>query len=233
MVDKEVADFYDDFSEFQESIAYNERHFLMLDKLLELGMDRSSKVLELGCGIGIISSLILRVLREGELCAADISPKSIKIAQENNRERGNVEFHVADVTKFEPGKEGFDFVTLFDVLEHVPVEGHRELFGRIAKYLSESGKLIINIPNPDYLQYIHETYPERLQIIDQPLSIPRLIEDATTHGFRLRFYENYNLWRKYESVFMWFEPEPEFKEIETEPPVQTIMRRLQNKFEIY
>ena len=37
MAQEEIAEFYDEFSDFQQKIAYNERHFLMLDKLIERG----------------------------------------------------------------------------------------------------------------------------------------------------------------------------------------------------
>ncbi len=232
MVDTKVSDFYDEFSAFQEKIAYNERHFLMLDKLLELELRKDSNVLELGCGIGVISSLILRVIKKGRLTAVDISPKSIEIARRNNPSE-NAVFEAADITVYDPGETGFDFVTLFDVLEHVPVESHASLFSMIADYLSEDGKLLINIPNPEFLQYIHDNNPEQLQIIDQPLSIARIVSETESCGFVLRQFENYDLWQKNESIFMWFELKKTFRKHETEAPRQSLLRRFQNKFEIY
>lgn len=232
MVDKKVSDFYNNFSEFQKTIAYNERHFLMLDNLIGLGLASDSNVLELGCGIGIVSSLILRVVKTGRLTAIDISPRSIEIARERNRDK-NASFIVGDIVEYEPAVAAYDFVTLFDVLEHVPVDSHANLFARVSSCMRQNAKLVVNIPNPEYLRYIHATHPERLQIIDQPLSIGALVSDTERHGFALRSLRTYDLWCRNESVFAWFEKAAPFAEIRTRPPRQTVLRRLQNKFRLY
>ena len=232
MVNKGVSDFYDDFTSHQERIGYNARHFLMLDRLLESGLRGDSTVVELGCGIGIITSLILKVLREGAVVAVDISPKSIEIAKGRGDQR-RCRFEVGDITEFDPGVRQADFVTLFDVLEHVPVRGHQALFERIEGYIGEQGQLLVNIPNPEYLDYLHEHEPEKLQIIDQPLSIADLVKTAHEAGFVMRQFETYDLWHKNESIFMRFEKQQAFEEIETDPPTQSILRRIQNKFETY
>ncbi len=232
MVDKNVSEFYDEFSSFQEKIAYNERHFLMLDKLLELGLNKTSNVLELGCGIGVVSSLICRVVKSGKLIAVDISPKSIEIAKKNNATTG-AEFYVGDVTEFKSNEYSYDFITLFDVLEHIPIDSHDKLFASIAEHMSEDTKLIINIPNPDYLRYIHDNSPDRLQIIDQPLPLIDILENTQSNELELKFFETYDLWLKDESQFMVFEKKKRFVAVETKAPGQTYIRRLQNKFKKY
>lgn len=232
MVDTSVSRYYDDFSAFQKKIAYNERHYLMLDKLIGLGLSSRSNVLELGCGIGVISTLMLRVVKEGSLTAVDISPRSIEIARTRNPRR-NVTFEIGDITTYVPRGSSYDFVTLFDVLEHVPVEAHASLFSRIASAVHETTKVVVNIPTPEYLEYLHKTHPENLQIIDQPLSVARLLLDSERNGLVLRCFERYDLWRRNESIFMWFEKRTPFIEVETDPPSQTLLRRLQNKLQIY
>lgn len=232
MADKSVSDFYDKFSDFQQKISYNERHFLMLDKLIDLGLARSSHVLELGCGIGIVSSLILGVVKDGHLTGVDISGRSIDLARARNA-GGNARFEAADVTTFAPEGRSYDFVTLFDVLEHVPVESHRQLLATVAGCLRDSGKLLVNIPNPDYLAHLHRVRPETLQIIDQPLSIVRLLSDTEASGLVLRNLVHHDLWCRNESVFMWFERWTPFVEVATRAPQPTLLRRLQNKLQMY
>ncbi len=232
MVNKEVSEFYDEFSSFQETIAYNERHFLMLDRLLELGLKNDSSVLELGCGIGVISSLICKVIKDGRLAAVDISPKNIEIARKNNNPK-LTEFYVADAVEFEKNKISYDFITLFDVLEHIPIEVHVELFANVVSHMSSETVLVVNIPNPKYLQYLHDNSPEMLQIIDQPLELSEVLKVAEANNLRLRFFETYDLWQKDESQFMVFKKDRKYEVIETQPPKQTYLRQFQNKFEKY
>ena len=54
MTDK-VENFYDDFSEFQLNSGLHERHYLMHEKLIEIGMNKNSSLLEIGAGVGMLS----------------------------------------------------------------------------------------------------------------------------------------------------------------------------------
>lgn len=228
----EIESFYDKFSDTQKKIAYNERHFHMLDRLLNLGLQKDSNVLELGCGIGVISSLVCKVLKTGVLVATDISPKNIEIAKKRNANR-NAQFFVGDAVKFERKEITYDFITLFDVLEHIHVDSHNELFSNVVSHMSEETKLVVNIPNPEYLRHLHNSSPESLQIIDQPLPLIEILKATELNDLNLKFFETYDLWKKDESQFMLFEKRTEFTVHETIPPKQNFFRRVQNKLERY
>ena len=64
-------------------------------------------------------------------------------------------------TFFEP--ENFDFVVLPDVLEHIPVEQHADLFKVLASVTAFDATVLINIPEPHCLDWIRKTRPELLR----------------------------------------------------------------------
>ena len=191
----QIASYYDDFAAHQQKVSCNERHITLLKKLKELGMNKSSSLLELGCGIGTITSLISKVVRNGFVEAVDISPKSIELAKKH-LQCDQVVFKTANITSFKPEKDSYDFVTLFDVLEHIPMEDHASLFKLISNYMRDNSLLLINIPNPDYVEYDKKHHPESLQIIDQALPAEFIIKNGHDAGLKLKFFNTYSIWVK-------------------------------------
>jgi len=178
-----VKDFYDDFTNNQTNIGVSVRHRLIFKKLKKIGLKSSSNVLEIGCGIGTVSSLIIPFIKLGKFVGCDISPKSIELAQKFNPQ-SNASFVCTDMTDFESNIK-FDFVVFPDVLEHIPVEEHRALFERISKHCSPNAKILINIPEPNSLNYTRKNRPEQLQIIDQSLSMQDLLNNTYPFGFQV------------------------------------------------
>lgn len=163
---KNISDFYDEYSSQQKKIGVNIRHRTIIKKLVKAGLDNSSNVLEIGCGIGTLTSLLVK--KCGQLLAVDISPSSIELAKKNLSSHQNISFLVSDMSDF-PEAQKFDFIVLPDVLEHIPVEQHDNLFYQISKNLKPNGRVCIHIPDPYALEWIRNNKPELLQIIDQSL----------------------------------------------------------------
>jgi len=130
-------------------------------------------VLEIGCGIGTLTYLLLKKIRTGRIESVDISPKSIAFAQQHLK-AANLTFHTADFLGFEPQYKLFDRILLFDVLEHIPLEQHGRVFQRINRWMSDESLLLINIPNPAYILYDQKNNPAALQETDQPVYIAPL-----------------------------------------------------------
>jgi cyclopropane fatty-acyl-phospholipid synthase-like methyltransferase len=189
---KEVEGYYDSFKEHQAKLGINVRHRTIFKNLLQLGLQKDSKVLEIGCGIGTVSHLILSHISAGKFVGADISPESIAYAKKFNASFGNASFVVNDMQHFE-SPEKFDFVVLPDVLEHIPVEQHNNLFRVLASVTSSDAKVLINIPEPGCLDWIRATQPEKLQIIDQSLNLAELFNNANAHGFKVNSVTPYCL----------------------------------------
>src|SRR5687767_6513941 len=97
---KEVEEFYDSYREKQKNIGVNIRHRTIFKKLKELGLKPDSKVLEVGCGIGTVSGLIIKHVTAGHFTGADISPESIEMANKLYGGKPNVEFLVNDMSSF-------------------------------------------------------------------------------------------------------------------------------------
>lgn len=163
---KQISEFYDGYAAQQNKIGVNIRHRTIIKNLVKAGLDNSSNVLEIGCGIGTLTSLLVK--KSGQLLAVDISPSSIEMAKKNLGQYHNISFLVSDMSDF-LATQKFDFIVLPDVLEHIPVEQHENLFHQISKNLKPNGRVCINIPDPYALEWIRNNKPELLQIIDQSL----------------------------------------------------------------
>ncbi len=193
MVSKEeVSNYYNDFKDHQAKLGINIRHRTIFKNLKKLGLHSNSTVLEIGCGIGTVSHLILKQITSGQFVGVDISEKSIVLAKKNNAFHKKAEFFVNDMSNFQHPLK-FDYVVLPDVLEHIPVEQHSNIFKILSKHTHEKTTILINIPEPFTLDWLRRNKPEALQIIDQSLSIKDLSANCYTHGFYIFSITPYGL----------------------------------------
>ncbi len=191
-----VADYYDDYTVRQQKIGINNRHLSIQNWLEKFGLKKTDDVLEIGCGIGTQTKLLAEYLNPtSRIVANDISPKSIEIGKTSLSNHKNIEWIAADVIQYNlQGK--FDVVVLPDVIEHIPIEQHFELFKKIRSVLKPTGFVLIHIPNPYFLQWCHQTRPETLQVIDQPIYTNLLTANTYPNGFYIHFLETYSIWKE-------------------------------------
>jgi trans-aconitate 2-methyltransferase len=190
---EKVVSFYDKFAEKQEKTGINSRHLSILDKVRQAGLRSNHRILEVGCGIGTVSHLLATQVPTGMVLALDISPESIEKAKVLWKEQKNLSFEVSDMSDFNKNGETFDFFVFPDVLEHIPVAQHNQLFQRIQQHAHPDSVIFIHIPAPRYLQWMIENEPEKLQVIDQPLDTGDLVKTISTNGFYLEKMETYGL----------------------------------------
>lgn len=195
MESKDVIGFYDEFVENQRRIGVNERIQGLYKKLRKAGLKSNSKVLELGCGIGILTGLIARTVTTGTIEAVDISPASIAYAKAAVK-RSNVAFHAHDVVDYRPATTTPDFVLLFDIIEHIPMELHATLFKHISSYCGPDTQVLIHIPSPGQVTYDQAHQPELLQVIDQALPLEHLVSVFGESSLELLHFETYGIWMK-------------------------------------
>jgi len=189
---EEVKKFYNTFKDHQNKLGINIRHRTIFKNLKKAGLKPDSKVLEIGCGIGTVSSLILSFITEGKFVGVDISDESISLAKKLNAKHKNAEFVVNDMSSYTHALK-FDFVVLPDVLEHIPLEQHANLFRVISSLTADQAVVLINIPEPHCLNWARKVIPEKLQIIDQSLSMQDLLNNSYPHGFELFSLNSYCL----------------------------------------
>lgn len=189
---KQVEDFYNNFKEHQKKLGINIRHRTILKNVKKAGLSKDMNVLEIGCGIGTVSHLILRNLSEGRFVGVDISSESIAQAKQLNARFRNAEFLVSDMSDFKHVLK-FDMVVLPDVLEHIPVEQHAHLFSVLKAHTHAGSVILINIPEPNCLNWARQQHPEKLQIIDQSLSMQDLLNNVYPSDFELVSLQPYAL----------------------------------------
>ncbi|MBY5949416.1 class I SAM-dependent methyltransferase [Algoriphagus marincola] len=188
-----VVSFYDQFADKQEKTGINSRHLSILDKVMAAGLRPDHHILEVGCGIGTVSSLLARQVPKGKVLAVDISPESISKAKKIWKSQQNLSFEVSDMSDFDKGDQQFDFFVFPDVLEHIPVDQHQALFQKIQKHAHQDSVVFVHIPAPRYLQWMIDHEPEKLQVIDQPLDSGDLIKSLNNAGFYLEKMETYSV----------------------------------------
>lgn len=187
-------EFYDKYVAQQTAVGVNDRHRAILRWLQRFGMQPGDAVLEIGCGIGTVSGLIGAALGpEGSLVAVDLSTKNIATARSRLARLQNAEFRAGDVLTVDLSGL-FDVVVLPDVIEHIPLEHHRQLFSRVASWLAPGGFALLHYPNPWYLQWCHANKPEVLQLVDQPIHADTLTANLYPNGLYLDYLETYSIW---------------------------------------
>lgn len=206
MQNQEIQDWYNSFATKQLKTGVNLRHYHILNKLRALGLKKDANVLEVGCGIGTLTSLLHQYLKKGSLTATDISDESISIAKSWIKNAKSIDFVVTDMTDFK-GAKLFDFIVLPDVLEHIPMEDHTNLFATLRKNMNAIGNLVIHIPHPKSIDYIRQNTPEKLQFIDQALPASHILSAAYQNDWILVSYEAYSLLhQENDYVFLHFKP---------------------------
>lgn len=190
-----IADFYDNYAESQQKTGTNLRHYYLFSRLKKTGLKRHHHVLEVGCGIGTLTRLIHSYVKHGNVVAVDISDKSIALARKRFGNTSRIKFMVSDMKDF-TYPEKFDFIVLPDVMEHIPIEHHQQLFGVLKNHMYDDSIIYINIPHPQVIEYLQKHDPGKLQIIDQEVHADVIIRNASTNGLILRSYRSYSLFNK-------------------------------------
>ena len=94
-------------------------------------------VLEIGCGTGEFSRLLAE--RSGRVVAIDLSPKMIEIAKDQSGHLTNINFQVADISKWKFPVEQFDAIASITTFHHLQLES---LLPRLKAALKPGGKLV-------------------------------------------------------------------------------------------
>lgn len=187
---EEIKDFYNNFSKnlIRDKIYPNPRHKKIISYLKKLfKMYSFSNALEIGCGIGIISEFISKNVPD--VTGIDISEENIKFAKATNNA---ISFFCTDFLEYQ-AKNKYDLITLFDVLEHIPKQIHPDVFRKIEDLSNTNTKIIITIPDPDYLSYIRVNNPEKLQVVDESIYPDEIIQILKENNLDILLFEKYGI----------------------------------------
>ncbi|MBD3647873.1 MAG: class I SAM-dependent methyltransferase [Pseudomonadales bacterium] len=121
----------------------------------------SRRVLDAGCGTGIVTFALLKALdRQGYglefLHGFDLSPKMLEQFRENLEKKGveNVHLREADVLKLAdlpPSWSDYDLIVSASMLEYIPKEAFAEVLGGLRSRLSKGGRLVLFMTRKNWL----------------------------------------------------------------------------------
>jgi ubiquinone/menaquinone biosynthesis C-methylase UbiE len=154
----------------------------------QIDLSNVKKVLEVGCGIGVLSSYLSEKY-EWEVTGIDLDPEQIERAQNEHRESKYLKFIEADTTKLSFGSSEFDLVLSVDALHHI--SNRNKAFDEISRVLKPNGFYVLvdialprffgkfSIPVDEVINYmkrssfriIHGKKPPKIDIIGRRFSI--------------------------------------------------------------
>jgi ubiquinone/menaquinone biosynthesis C-methylase UbiE len=106
----------------------------------------ATKILDVGCHGGTFSNIVQRENKQAEMYGVDISKQAIEYA---NRRFKHIKFSVGSAENLPFKDKYFDFVTCFEVLEHIeePALAIREAY----RVLSKNGNYLIIVPTENLI----------------------------------------------------------------------------------
>ncbi len=107
-----------------------------------LGAEEPARVLDYGCGVGMVTRHITEAFGEARVDGFDVSSESIGRVPESLRGRG-LFTHELD----ELGRD-YDLITISNVLHHIPPAQRRGVMRDLGERLAPGGRLVIFEHNP-------------------------------------------------------------------------------------
>lgn len=212
MDNKKVIEFYNEYVNQQQDVGINERIYEMYSRLKKYGLKSNSTILELGCGIGTLTFLLSKTISKGKIESVDISTQSIEFAKKRFTQ-SNITLKAHDVVNYTPQLKHPDFITLFDVIEHIPMDRHNDLFSNLNAIAGENTTILINIPSPAAIQHDIDNNPSALQIVDQPLPIDFIVNNIVKNGLDLISFENHSIWAVHDYQFFVIGKKKKYREV--------------------
>jgi len=191
--ENEARAFYDDFSrrvQLEDFRRINER-LEAVKGLCDAFVSRDARVLEIGCGAGIVSRHLLT--RGARLLALDLSEANVSTARRHAGSLGG-EFLALDVVAEADrlaDKGPFDAVLLADVIEHIPLAERPGLFRTVEGLLAPKGVVLLTWPSPEYQEYLRSDRPEALQVVDETVALAELLSETTLQPL---YYQLCDVW---------------------------------------
>jgi ubiquinone/menaquinone biosynthesis C-methylase UbiE len=169
---------------------YERLSLVKLKLLIDLGLSPDAKLLDVGCGTGLLAASLHDFLSErGEYVGADIGPEAVAFCR-SRFTRPNFSFHVSEMTKLPPLTQRFDFIVFYSVFTHTYPRETAVLLREASRLLAEGGIIFADVfaaplideysgdrgaveINPDYLMRLLEDSGLEAHLIDIQ-SRPRL-----------------------------------------------------------
>ncbi len=115
----------------------------------EKSATKTVQIMNFGCGTGKSEYFINKYFTNCEICAVDVSEKSIEEAKEKNKKFTNIEFRKFDqVEELASIPKKFDIIFVANVFHHIPAELHVKTLKYLRSFLAPNGYLYVFEHNP-------------------------------------------------------------------------------------
>ncbi len=117
------------------------RNIEVIERLFsQIDLSDIKRVLEVGCGIGVLSSYLAEKYK-WEITGIDLDSEQIERAQNEHRENKYLKFIEADATKLPFKDSEFDLILSIDVLHHIP--NRNKVFDEISRVIKSNGFYVL------------------------------------------------------------------------------------------
>jgi SAM-dependent methyltransferase len=108
-------------------------------------------LLDVGCNVGAWLGDCARTYPSARLAGVEINETSLALARARVP---TAEFHHAGGERLPFANESFDYVTCFEVLEHMPPELRATAFREMNRVLRPGGRLILSVPHAGWFAWL-------------------------------------------------------------------------------
>jgi len=159
---------------------------IRIRRLKQILPDRATRILDAGCGRGVITRFLSRRYPDAKIDAVDADA----VAQTANREIseksgfGNCDFIDADLTEYKKA-DGYDLIVSVDNLEHVLDD--RQVLRNFYESLETSGVLVVHVPH-FYRRWPVLSWEENFDVpghVRPGYHIAQLVERVKQAGFEV------------------------------------------------
>lgn len=121
---------------------YREQHQVMLD-MIDFPRNASIKVLDLGCGTGVLSYLVLKNFQQANVVAFDFAENMLTACQKNlSAYQDKVKFKQGDFAVDDIGSD-YDLVISGLAIHHLDADGKQALFKNLFSKMNPGSLLLI------------------------------------------------------------------------------------------
>jgi tRNA (cmo5U34)-methyltransferase len=122
---------------------YKKQHEIIYELLPE-NLDEQLRILDLGCGNGVLSELVLKKLPNAYVVGFDLTPKMLEAYEENlSAYQGRYELMLGDY-RFDSIGSNYDIVLAGLTLQHLTWGERKDFYKLIYTILNQNGSFILN-----------------------------------------------------------------------------------------
>lgn len=124
---------------------YDRLSLVKLHLLIDLGLTPESKILDVGCGTGLLAASLHDFLSEcGRYVGTDISPEAVAFCR-SRFPRPNFSFLDSEMTKLPALTQCFDFIVFFSVFTHTYPQETALLLRQASQLLADGGIIFADV----------------------------------------------------------------------------------------